>query len=83
MLTRLAHSASHAEVTPIDATTASQIERLTTEHALLTRRQYEALQKSSYFRLPPREADAYDNRLCRIVEIRRLLEKFRAERNVF
>jgi hypothetical protein len=79
----LAHSASHAEVTPIDATTASQIERLTTEHESLTRRQCDVLQKFSYFRLSEREADAYDNRLCRIVEIRRLLEKFRAERNVF
>jgi hypothetical protein len=62
-----------------DTTMASEIERLTAEHAALTRRQYDALQKSSYARMSQREADAYDNRLFRIVEIRRQLVNFRAE----
>ena len=61
------------------ATVASEIERLTAEHASLTRRQYDALQKSPYARMSKREAEAYDNRLFRIVEIRRQLAKFRTD----
>jgi hypothetical protein len=64
-----------------DSTTLNEIERLTSEHAALVRLQYEALQKSAYSRMSKAEADAYDDRLSRIVEIRRQLAQFRAEGN--
>ncbi|MGA2730832.1 MAG: hypothetical protein ABSE96_23725 [Terracidiphilus sp.] len=58
---------------------ASEIERLTAEHVALTRQQYDALQKSPYARMPKSEAEAYDKRLFRIIEIHRQLAKFRDE----
>jgi hypothetical protein len=61
------------------STTAIEIERLTTEHAALTRLQYEALQRSAYARMPKSDADAYDTRLFRIIEIHRELAKFRKQ----
>jgi hypothetical protein len=63
-----------------DIATAGEIERLTAEHVVLTRQQYDALQKSSYARMSKNEADAYDKRLFRIIEIHRQLAKFRAEK---
>jgi hypothetical protein len=62
-----------------EPTTASEIERLTMEHAALTKLQYEALQKSAYARMPKSEADAYDTRLFRIIEIHRQLANFRKQ----
>ena len=62
-----------------EQTTISEIERLTAEHAALTKLQYEALQKSTYARMPKSEADAYDNRLFRIIEIHRQLANFRKQ----
>jgi hypothetical protein len=57
----------------------SEIDRLSVEHTVLTRQQYDALQKSSYARMPKAEADAYDERFFRIIEIRRRLTQFRTE----
>jgi hypothetical protein len=57
----------------------SEIERLSAEHADLTRRQYEALQKNSYARMSKRDAEAYDKRLFRIIEIHGQLAKLRAQ----
>jgi hypothetical protein len=54
---------------------ASEIERLTAEHVALTRQQYDALQKPPYARMPKSEAEAYDKRLFRIIEIHRQLAK--------
>jgi hypothetical protein len=62
-----------------DDTTTSEIDRLSAEHTALTRQQYDALQKSSYARMSESEADAYDNRLFRILEIRRQLVKYRVK----
>jgi len=56
---------------------ASEIERLSAEHADLTKRQYEALQKNSYARMSKKDADAYDKRLFRIIEIHGQLAKLR------
>jgi hypothetical protein len=55
------------------------IEQLTAAHAVLTRLQYEALQRSPYAQMSKSEADAYDNRLARIIEIHRQLANHRAE----
>ena len=60
-------------------TKTSDIESLSAVLIALTRHQYEALQKSSYAEMPKGEADAYDNRLFRIIEIHRQLAKFRAD----
>jgi hypothetical protein len=60
-------------------TTLREIDALSAEHAALTRLQYDALQKSSYAHMPKADADAYDHRLFRIIEIRQQLAKFRAE----
>jgi hypothetical protein len=59
--------------------TTSEIENLSAELTALTKRQYDALQKSPYARMSKRDAEMYDMRLFRIVEIRRQLAKFRLE----
>jgi hypothetical protein len=54
-------------------------ERLSEERSVLTRDQYEALQKSSYLRMSQDESDAYDKRRLRIGEICHLLGRFRSK----
>jgi hypothetical protein len=56
---------------------ASEIAKLSAEHASLARQQYEALQKPSYVRMSANEAAAYDERRLRIGELCDLLAKFR------
>jgi hypothetical protein len=55
----------------------SQIRTLADELSMLTRLQYEALQRSSYLRMSQSEADLYDERRVRIAELCELLAKFR------
>ena len=55
------------------------IERLLEEYASLARRQYEALQKSSYAKMSPGQAAAYDIRFLRIQEISREIVRLRSE----
>jgi hypothetical protein len=64
-----------------DTTTDIEIERLLAKYEYLVGKQYDALQKSSYAHMNKRDADAYDNRLLRIIEIRRQLARCGAEGN--
>jgi hypothetical protein len=53
------------------------VEELSAAHSLLSRQQYEALQKSSYLKMSKEEADEYDKRRLRIGEICDRLAEFR------
>jgi hypothetical protein len=61
------------QVITSNTTTDTEIERLLAKYEYLVGKQYDALQKSSYAHMSKRDADAYDNRLFRIIEIRRQL----------
>jgi hypothetical protein len=63
----------------VSETKTSEMERLSAELTALSRQQYDALQKSSHAHMPKREADAYEKRLLRIIEIHQQLARFRAE----
>jgi hypothetical protein len=54
-----------------------EAEKLSEELATLYRQQYEALQKSSYLKMPPKQAAEYDRRRLRIGRICELLAKFK------
>jgi hypothetical protein len=54
-----------------------EVESLSMELSALSRQQSEALQRSSYVKMPPRDADEYDNRRLRIAELCEFLSKFR------
>jgi molybdenum-dependent DNA-binding transcriptional regulator ModE len=58
---------------------AREIERLLEEYESLARRQYEALQKSSYAQMARRESAAYDVRFLRIQEISKEIVRLRSE----
>ena len=57
---------------------ADEARGLSAELSTLSKRQYEALQKSPYERMSPQAVDAYDRRRVRIVEIWERLEALRA-----
>lgn len=59
--------------------TCDNAERLSAELSMLSKRQYEALQKASYSLMPRVEREAYDRRRVRIGELRELLTKFRPD----
>jgi hypothetical protein len=61
-----------------ESITASEIARLSAEHADLAKKQYEVLQKAPSSRMSKNDADEYDRRHSRIVEIHRLLAQFKA-----
>jgi hypothetical protein len=54
-----------------------ETEALEKELAMLSRRQYEALQKGPYLRMSREDADEYDKRRLRIGEICERLAKLR------
>jgi hypothetical protein len=54
-------------------------ERLSVELSVLSREQYEALQKSSYLNMSQVQADAYDKRRLRIGERYRILSRLRSK----
>jgi len=58
-----------------NTTTDTEIARLLAKYEYLVGKQYDALQKSKTFHahMSKTDADAYDNRLFRIIEIRRQL----------
>jgi hypothetical protein len=62
---------------PSSKLTDEEANSLSLELGSLTRRQYEALQKSPYLRMSKKEAEDYDRRRLRIGEISDLLAKFR------
>jgi hypothetical protein len=63
----------------VDISVSSEIERLAAEQVQLIRMQHDALQKSPYFCTAKSEADEYDQRFMRIVEIRAALARFKHE----
>jgi hypothetical protein len=68
-----------AAITNVDAN-LSLAKDLAKELSELAKQQYEALQKSSYFRMSGQEASAYDARRLRISEICSVLAEFRPKR---
>jgi hypothetical protein len=54
-----------------------EAKELSKELSILSRQQYEALQKASYLNMPQEDADEYNNRRLRIGEICELLAKFK------
>lgn len=62
-----------------NAKSTDAIERLLEEYASLARRQYEALQKSSYAQMSRVQAAAYDIRFRRIQEISKEVITLRSE----
>jgi hypothetical protein len=73
------HPTTPMEQTLTQGDNRTDIERLSAEHSLLTKRQYEALQKSPYLKMSTQEAESYDRRRSRIAEICDILSRLRAK----
>ena len=62
------------DLLPIEPT-SDEAKRLSVELSMLSKGQYESLQKAPYLLMPRAEREAYDRRRVRIEELRELLGK--------